>query len=82
MFLVLATLLNMGNIEFGEGANDSSFVKDKQPLQIAAVSRFPFLVVMGWRSDFCLTALAGNLRGMTMRLYVRKGMRERERQIN
>ena len=39
LFICLAAVLNMGNIEFGEDDNEYSFVKDKSgPLTTTAVS--------------------------------------------
>jgi len=39
LFICLAAVLNMGNIEFGEDDNEYSFVKDKNgPLTTTAVS--------------------------------------------
>ena len=48
LFICLAAILNMGNIEFGEDNNDHSFVKNKTgPLASVAVSK-----------NFCTAATA------------------------
>lgn len=46
MFICLAAVLNMGNIEFGEDDNEYSFVKNKAgPLSTVAVSTNPIIVI-------------------------------------
>ena len=45
LFICLAAVLNMGNIEFGQDDNEYSFVKDKTgPLTTVAVSNKLYLL--------------------------------------